>query len=70
MFYGLPENPRFYDEVLGFVGTSVERGDIGRQEASIKVCFSKWERLELERIVGTKRVGRMIADKGDVFDFV
>jgi U3 small nucleolar RNA-associated protein 25 len=26
--------------------------------------------MELERIVGTKRVGRMVGDKGDVFDFV
>jgi U3 small nucleolar RNA-associated protein 25 len=26
--------------------------------------------LELERIVGSKRVGKMVGDKGDVFDFV
>ncbi|KAJ4988183.1 hypothetical protein SVAN01_06279 [Stagonosporopsis vannaccii] len=70
VFYGVPENPRFYDEVVGFIGKSVERGEISRQEASVKVAFSKWERLELERVVGTKRVGKMIADKGDVFDFV
>ena len=70
VFYGVPENPKFYDEVLGFIGKSVERGEISRQEASVRVAFSKWERLELERIVGTKRVGKMIADRGDVFDFV
>jgi U3 small nucleolar RNA-associated protein 25 len=70
VFYGVPENPKFYDEVLGFIGASVERGEISRQEASVKVAFSKWERLELERIVGSKRVGKMIADRGDVFDFV
>ncbi|KAF3031892.1 rRNA-binding ribosome biosynthesis protein utp25 [Didymella keratinophila] len=70
VFYGVPENPKFYDEVVGFIGKSVERGEISRQEASVRVAFSKWERLELERIVGTKRVGKMIGDKGDVFDFV
>ncbi|KAL1600213.1 rRNA-binding ribosome biosynthesis protein utp25 [Nothophoma quercina] len=70
VFYGVPENPKFYDEILGFIGKSVERGEISRQEASVRVAFSKWERLELERIVGTKRVGKMIADRGDVFDFV
>lgn len=70
VFYGVPENPKFYDEVVGFIGKSVERAEISRQEASVRVAFSKWERLELERIVGTKRVGKMIADKGDVFDFV
>lgn len=70
VFYGVPENPKFYDEVVGFIGKSVERGEISRQEASVRVAFSKWERLELERVVGTKRVGKMIGDKGDVFDFV
>lgn len=70
VFYGIPENPIFYEEVVGFIGKSVERAEISRAEAGVRVCFSKWERMELERIVGTKRVGRMVGDKGDVFDFV
>jgi U3 small nucleolar RNA-associated protein 25 len=70
VFYGVPENPRFYDEVVGFVGKSVERSEIGKAEGHVRVCFSRWESLELERVVGTKRVGRMIKEKGDVFDFV
>lgn len=70
VFYGVPENPRFYDEILGFVGKTVERGEVSRAEAGVRVCFSRWERLELERIVGSKRIVRMIADKGDVFDFL
>jgi U3 small nucleolar RNA-associated protein 25 len=70
VFYGVPENPIFYDEVVGFVGKSIERAEISRAEASVRVVFSKWERLELERIVGGKRVGRMVGDRGDVFDFV
>lgn len=70
VFYGIPENPIFYDEVVGFIGKTLERAEISRAEANVRVCFSKWEKMELERIVGTKRVGKMIADKGDVFDFV
>jgi U3 small nucleolar RNA-associated protein 25 len=70
VFYGVPENHIFYDEVVGFVGKSVERAEISRAEASVKVCFSRWERLELERIVGSKWVGKMVGDRGDVFDFV
>ncbi|KAF2026299.1 U3 small nucleolar RNA-associated protein 25 [Setomelanomma holmii] len=70
VFYGVPENPIFYEEVLGFIGKSIERAEISRAEANVRVCFSKWERMELDRIVGTKRVGKMIGDKGDVFDFV
>jgi U3 small nucleolar RNA-associated protein 25 len=70
VFYGVPENPKFYEEIVGFVGKTVERGEISKSEASVKVVFSKWERLELERVVGAKRVGKMVTDKGDVFDFV
>lgn len=70
VFYGVPENVRFYEEVVGFVGRSVERGEVGRVEASVRTCFSKWERLELERVVGGKRVGKLVNDRGDTFDFV
>ena len=70
VFYGVPENVNFYEEVVGFVAKSIERGEVGRVEASVRTCFSKWERLELERVVGSKRVGKMIGDKGDTFDFV
>lgn len=70
VFYGVPDNHVFYDEVLGFVGKTIERAETSRAEANVRVCFSRWERLELERIVGSKRVSRMIGDKGDVFDFV
>lgn len=69
-FYGVPENPKFYEEIVGFIGKTLERGETSKAEASVRVCFSKWERLELERIVGSKRVGKMINDKGDVFDFI
>ncbi|KAF2709426.1 U3 small nucleolar RNA-associated protein 25 [Pleomassaria siparia CBS 279.74] len=70
VFYGVPENVKFYEEIVGFVARSVERGEVGQVEASVRCCFSKWERLELERVVGTKRVGRLINDRGDMFDFV
>lgn len=70
VLYGLPENPKFYEEIVGFIGKTLERAEISRVEANVKACFSKWERLELERVVGTKRVGKLIGDKGDVFDFV
>tara|TARA_R110002003_G_scaffold46_10_gene3807 strand:+ start:16163 stop:18208 length:2046 start_codon:yes stop_codon:yes gene_type:complete len=70
VFYGVPENPLFYEEILAFLAKSIERAEISRAEANVRVCFSRWERMELERIVGTKRVGKMVGDKGDVFDFV
>ena len=70
IFYGIPENPLFYGEIVGFIAKSVERAEVDRRETSVRVAFSKWEKLELERVVGSKRVGKMVGDAGDTFDFV
>ncbi|KAK6007897.1 hypothetical protein QM012_004711 [Aureobasidium pullulans] len=72
IFYALPENPIFYTEVVkGFLGTMVAEGKLDPTDAGVRSIFSKWDGLRLERIVGTKRVGAMLRDKGgDTFDFV
>lgn len=70
VFYAVPENPKFYEEVIGFIGATMERGYASKAETSARMIFSKWERMELERIVGSKRIGKMVTDKGDTFDFV
>jgi U3 small nucleolar RNA-associated protein 25 len=71
IMYGLPDNPLFYKEIVGgYLSRSVQEGKLGREEGSVKVLFSKWDRLKLERIAGTERVGKMITEKGDTFDFV
>lgn len=70
VLYGVPENPIFYEEVVGFVGKTLERGEAERGEVWVRCAFSKWEVQALERVVGSKRVGRMVSDKGDTFDFV
>ncbi|KAF2280565.1 DUF1253-domain-containing protein [Westerdykella ornata] len=70
VFYGLPENPRFYEEAVGFIGKTLERGEAEKKEVWVRCAFSKWDVQALERIVGSKRVGRMVGDRGDTFDFV
>lgn len=70
VFYGVPDNPLHYEEVVGFVGKTVERGEMRADEGWCKVNFSKWEALALERVVGGKRVGEMVKGRGDRFDFV
>ena len=71
VFYGLPENPLFYTEVVeGMLATAIDEEKVHRSDASVRALFSKWDMLALERIVGTKRVKRMLKDGGgDTFDF-
>ena len=69
--YGLPENPVFYKELVGdFLGATVGEAQVHVNDTGAKALFSKWDTLALERIVGTKRVKRMVKENtGDTFDF-
>lgn len=73
VFYGVPENPVFWSEIVGFVGLDVEStGESKSGKGVVRALFSKWDVMKLERIVGTERVGRLVSEGkgGDVFDFV
>jgi len=76
VWYGVPENPIFWAEVISLLGLAGARnGEVGAGKGSakgvIRALFSKWDALKLERIVGTERVGKLINEKGgDAFEFV
>jgi U3 small nucleolar RNA-associated protein 25 len=71
IMYGVPDNPVFYKEIVGgYLGKSVQEGKLEPGEGTARIIFSKWDILKLERIVGTERVGKMIKEKGDTFDFL
>ncbi|KAK0313807.1 rRNA-binding ribosome biosynthesis protein utp25 [Friedmanniomyces endolithicus] len=70
-FYGVPDNAAFYEELVGgCLGTSLREGRLAPEEAGVRVLFSRWEALGLERVVGTQRVKGMLGGKGDTFDYV
>ncbi len=72
LWYGVPENPMFWAEIISLLGLGVGQGG-GKASAKglVRALFSRWDTLKVERIVGTERVGRLIHDKGgDTFEFV
>lgn len=69
--YGLPDNPTFYKELVeGYLGRSMQEGRLEPSEGGVRVIFSKWDVMKLERVAGSERAGRMIREKGDTFDFL
>lgn len=71
IMYGLPENPIFYREIVnGYMGRSRSELTLENGAGNARVIFSKWDALKLERIVGSDRVGKMMTDRGDTFEFL
>ncbi|KAF5532746.1 u3 small nucleolar RNA-associated 25 [Fusarium mexicanum] len=71
IFYGLPDNPIFYTELAGgYLSKSEQDLRLEPGQGTVKVVFSKYDVMKLERIVGSKRVGKMIQDRGDTFEFI
>lgn len=65
VFYGLPEYPDFYAEIVRWMEAEDDVGDV-------KTLVSRWDWWRVERIVGSERVGKICAakgDAGDVFEF-
>ncbi|KAL8751952.1 MAG: hypothetical protein Q9199_006081 [Rusavskia elegans] len=71
VFYGLPENPLFYREIVsGFLDSSFSDSNTNQRHTSVRCLFSKLDLLKVERIVGTERYLSLLSDHGDTFDFV
>jgi U3 small nucleolar RNA-associated protein 25 len=71
VMYGLPDNPIFYEEVVGgFLGTSLQDQRLQHEEAGVRCMFSRYDAMALERVVGTSRLKGMLSGLRDTFEFV
>lgn len=71
VFYGLPDNPIFYREIAGdYLAQSEQDLRIEPGQGTVRVMFSRYDVMKLERVVGSKRVAKMMQERGDTFDFV
>lgn len=71
IMYGLPDNPLFYQEIAGgYLQQSEQSLALEPGQGTVRVMFSKYDMMKLEKIVGSQRVGKMISEQGDTFDFV
>lgn len=71
IFYSLPDNPIFYREIAGqYLAKSEQDLRIEPGQGTVRVMFSKYDVMKLERVVGSKRVAKMMQERGDTFDFV
>ncbi len=75
MFYGVPENAHFYAELVNMLvntgdsGASIDGQLAVESNAIITTLYNRFDALKLERLVGTKRVGRMIHGDKETFMF-
>ncbi|KAF8336261.1 digestive organ expansion factor [Cantharellus anzutake] len=63
IFYGPPDHPQFYSELLSW--PFLERGVEG-SDVTVKVLYSKYDAMQLERIVGTHAVAPLIRGENDL----
>lgn len=69
LFFGLPENPLFYEEVVRFLARTVVEDDIDLSMVRVRAVYSQWDAMKLERIVGSERVGIMYKGSSESYEF-
>lgn len=57
IFYAPPDHPQFYSEFLSY--PFLDDGVVA-EDVTVKVIYSKYDYMRLERIVGTKEVGKLM----------
>lgn len=65
IFYSLPEYAHFYSEIVNML----EESNTGNTKVTCLVLFTQYEKLALERIVGTARCSQILSSKKTTFMF-
>lgn len=69
IMYGLPSNPLFYKELIRFIGKSVFKEECDLDLALVKILFSKWDAVNLEKIVGNERAPVLCNSMNELYEF-
>ncbi|KAG0191643.1 rRNA-binding ribosome biosynthesis protein utp25 [Apophysomyces sp. BC1034] len=70
VFYGLPDHPQYYTEIVDFLGLKFDEASAAEEATfSCTALFSKYDFLKLERVVGSERAKKMCAAQKNVFMF-
>ncbi|RLV91050.1 U3 small nucleolar RNA-associated protein 25 [Spathaspora sp. JA1] len=69
IMFGLPSNPIFYKELIRFIGKSIFKQECDLDLALVKILFSKWDAVTLERIVGNERAPVLCNSINETYEF-
>lgn len=69
LLYGVPTNPLFYKEYLRFIGKSVFNNLADINLSFIKIIYSKWDAIGLERIIGRERAPVLCNSANEMYEF-
>ncbi|GBB95965.1 hypothetical protein RclHR1_02650036 [Rhizophagus clarus] len=68
IFYALPDHAHFYSELLNSIQSS-SSGKNSNEKFTINVIFSKFDKLRLERVVGSAKVDKILQGEKKVYMF-
>lgn len=69
LMYGVPSNPLFYKELVRCIGKSVFKEVADIDLSFVKVMYSQWDAIALERIVGGDRVPVLCSGTNEMYEF-
>ncbi|CCH42043.1 hypothetical protein BN7_1582 [Wickerhamomyces ciferrii] len=67
--YGVPNNPIFYTELVSSIGRSVYEGIADFNISNVRILYSKWDSLAIERIVGSERAPVLTHGQNEFYEF-